>query len=61
MNIDICELYHKFALLRIMIVKKGWGICTPWRNYFIGFRNARIEILNKQPDRKTKNAGMMAR
>jgi hypothetical protein len=44
-----------------MIVKKGWGICTPWRNYFIGFRNARIEILNKQPDRKTKNAGMMAR
>ncbi len=29
MNIDICEPYHKFALLRIMIVKKGGGLAPP--------------------------------
>jgi hypothetical protein len=48
-----------------MIVKKSqfkrWGPCTPWRNYFVGFINAPTEILNKQPDRKTRNAGMMAK
>jgi len=45
-----------------MIVKKNrWGTFTPWRNYFVGFINAPTEILNKQPDRKTRNAGMMAK
>jgi len=48
-----------------MIVKKSQckkvGALHPRRNYFVGFINAPTEILNKQPDRKTRNAGMMAK
>jgi len=48
-----------------MIVKKSQfkkvGALHPRRNYFVGFINAPTEILNKQPDRKTRNAGIMAK